>query len=34
MPVTIECVRVYATEGEIVNALKEAFGLYREPIVF
>ena len=34
MPVTIECVRAYTTEGEIVNALKEAFGLYREPIVF
>jgi methylmalonyl-CoA mutase N-terminal domain/subunit len=34
MPVTIECVRAYATKGEIANALKEAFGLYREPIVF
>jgi methylmalonyl-CoA mutase N-terminal domain/subunit len=34
MPPTIECVRAYATEGEIVNALKDVFGLYREPIVF
>jgi methylmalonyl-CoA mutase N-terminal domain/subunit len=34
MPPTIECVRAYATLGEIVNALKEVFGLYREPIVF
>ncbi|MFZ1060614.1 MAG: methylmalonyl-CoA mutase family protein [Candidatus Rokuibacteriota bacterium] len=34
LPPTIECVRAYTTEGEIVNALKEAFGLYREPIVF
>jgi methylmalonyl-CoA mutase N-terminal domain/subunit len=34
MPVTIECVRAYATGGEIVNALKKVFGLYREPIVF
>ena len=34
MPVTIECVKAYASEGEIVNALKEVFGVYREPIVF
>ena len=34
MPITIECVKAYASEGEIVNALKEIFGLYREPIVF
>ncbi|MBI4240277.1 MAG: methylmalonyl-CoA mutase [Candidatus Rokubacteria bacterium] len=34
MPITIECVRAYASEGEIVNALKEVFGVYREPIVF
>ncbi len=34
MPITIECVKAYATEGEIVNALKDVFGLYREPIVF
>ncbi len=34
MPLTVECVRAYASKGEIVNALKEVFGLYREPIVF
>ncbi len=34
MPLTIECVKAHATLGEIVNALKEVFGLYREPIVF
>ena len=34
MPVTIQCVKAHATLGEIVNALKEVFGLYREPIVF
>ena len=34
MPITIECVKAYATEGEIVNALREVFGVYREPIVF
>ncbi len=34
MPATIECVKAYASEGEIVNALKEVFGVYREPIVF
>jgi methylmalonyl-CoA mutase N-terminal domain/subunit len=34
MPITIECVKAYASEGEIVNALREIFGVYREPIVF
>jgi methylmalonyl-CoA mutase N-terminal domain/subunit len=34
MPITIECVKAYASEGEIVNALREVFGVYREPIVF
>jgi methylmalonyl-CoA mutase cobalamin-binding domain/chain len=34
MPVTLECVRAHASVGEIVNALKDVFGLYREPIVF
>jgi methylmalonyl-CoA mutase N-terminal domain/subunit len=34
MPITIECVKAYASEGEIVNALKAIFGTYREPIVF
>ncbi len=31
MPVLIEAVETYATLGEIVNALKEVFGEYREP---
>jgi len=34
MPITLECVRAHATLGEIVNALKDVFGVYREPIVF
>ncbi len=34
MPVTVECVKAQASLGEIVNALKDVFGLYREPIVF
>ncbi len=34
MPVTLECVRAHATLGEIVGALKDVFGVYREPIVF
>jgi methylmalonyl-CoA mutase N-terminal domain/subunit len=34
MPPLLDCVRVYATEGEIMSALKEVFGVYREPNVF
>ena len=34
MPALIDCVRVYATEGEIMAALKDVFGVYREPILF
>jgi methylmalonyl-CoA mutase N-terminal domain/subunit len=30
MPVLIEAVKVYATVGEISNALREIFGEYRE----
>jgi len=33
MPVLINCVRAYATEGEIMAALKDVFGVYREPIL-
>jgi len=33
MPVLLDCVRAYATEGEIMAALKEVFGVYREPIL-
>ncbi len=34
MPHLIECVKAYATEGEIVNSLKEVYGDYREPAWF
>jgi methylmalonyl-CoA mutase N-terminal domain/subunit len=34
MPPLLDCVRAYATEGEIMRALKEVFGVYREPNVF
>ncbi len=34
MPPLLDCVRAYATQGEIMNALKEVFGVYREPNVF
>jgi methylmalonyl-CoA mutase N-terminal domain/subunit len=34
MPATIEAVRVRATEGEIINALKPIFGVYVESPVF
>jgi methylmalonyl-CoA mutase N-terminal domain/subunit len=32
MPATIAAVRAYATLGEITAALKDVFGLYREPV--
>lgn len=31
MPHILDCVRAYATLGEIVNVMKEAFGTYAEP---
>lgn len=34
MPRILECVRAYATLGEMCNTLKEVFGVYREPIIF
>ncbi len=34
MPVLLECVRSYATEGEIVEVLKSVFGEYTEPPIF
>jgi methylmalonyl-CoA mutase N-terminal domain/subunit len=34
MPPLINCVKAYVTEGEIMAALKEVFGVYREPILF
>ena len=34
MPNLIECARVHATEGELVGALQEVFGIYTETPVF
>ncbi|MEM0271195.1 MAG: methylmalonyl-CoA mutase family protein [Thermoprotei archaeon] len=34
VPYVIECVRVSATLGEIVNALKQVFGEYTEPKIY
>lgn len=34
MPRILDCVRAYATLGEMCNTLKEEFGEYREPIIF
>ena len=34
MPPLLDCVKAYVTEGEIMNAFKEVFGVYREPILF
>jgi methylmalonyl-CoA mutase N-terminal domain/subunit len=32
MPATTECVRAYATIGEIFGALRDVFGVYDEPL--
>jgi methylmalonyl-CoA mutase, N-terminal domain len=32
MPAAVDCVRAYATIGEVMGALREVFGTYREPI--
>jgi methylmalonyl-CoA mutase N-terminal domain/subunit len=34
IPALLECVRCYATEGEIVEVLKSVFGEYTEPPIF
>ncbi len=34
MPRILECVRAYATLGEMCSTLKEEFGVYHEPIIF
>jgi len=34
MPRILDCVRAYATLGEMCNMLKEEFGVYKEPIIF
>jgi methylmalonyl-CoA mutase, N-terminal domain len=32
LPATVECVRAYATIGEVMGTLREVFGTYQEPI--
>jgi methylmalonyl-CoA mutase N-terminal domain/subunit len=32
MPATVDCVRAYATIGEVMGTLREVFGTYQEPI--
>ena len=34
MPRILDCVREYATLGEMCGTLKEVFGIYKEPIIF
>ena len=34
MPVILDCARCYATEGEIIQVLKEVYGEYQEPPFF
>jgi len=34
MPLIIDCARAYVTEGEIIQALKDVFGEYREAPIF
>jgi methylmalonyl-CoA mutase N-terminal domain/subunit len=34
MPLIIECARAYCTVGDIIGALKEVFGEYRETVLF
>jgi len=34
MPYILNCVRAYATVGEIMDALKEVYGVYEEPITY
>jgi methylmalonyl-CoA mutase N-terminal domain/subunit len=34
MPVFLEAVKAYATLGEIIDVLREEFGVYREPAIF
>ncbi|HEU4520773.1 MAG TPA: methylmalonyl-CoA mutase family protein, partial [Thermoanaerobaculia bacterium] len=34
MPLIIDCVKAYATVGEISDALRDVFGTYQEPAAF
>jgi methylmalonyl-CoA mutase N-terminal domain/subunit len=33
LPYLLDCVRAYATLGEIMNVMKEVFGVYAEPVM-
>ena len=33
MPALLECVRAYATLGEMCDVLREVFGVYQEQVV-
>jgi methylmalonyl-CoA mutase N-terminal domain/subunit len=32
MPYLVDCAKAYATLGEITDVMREAFGIYREPV--
>ena len=34
MPALLDCARAHASEGEIIRALQDVFGTYRETPVF
>jgi methylmalonyl-CoA mutase N-terminal domain/subunit len=34
VPLVLDAVRAYATQGEIVEAMRDVFGAYREPVIF
>jgi methylmalonyl-CoA mutase N-terminal domain/subunit len=34
MPKILSCARAYCTEGEMIDALKQVFGEYKEPIIY
>jgi methylmalonyl-CoA mutase N-terminal domain/subunit len=34
MPFLLDCVKTYTTLGEIMDALKEVYGEYKEPISY
>jgi methylmalonyl-CoA mutase N-terminal domain/subunit len=34
MPYLLKCVKTYATLGEIMDALKNVYGEYEEPVTF
>jgi methylmalonyl-CoA mutase N-terminal domain/subunit len=34
MPKILNCARAYCTEGEMIEALRQVFGVYKEPIIY